>query len=537
MADLSRMETALRNAHAAGDTAAATKIAQALKSARNPQAERFDVAFDPSSDRPELVPQAAAAQQRADPRNSFLGKVDATVRGAADILSFGYADELAAAGDAAFQPLFGTGEEGGSFWERYEQNLRTQRGIDQSDEQNRFGYRLGGQVAGALPAAIIPASAAAQSAGLAGRIVIGALGGAAQGAAYGSGSAVEGERGQGAVKGLVAGGVVGGAVPVVGNAIGRAVGSRAGRAAVPTADELKGRAQSLYSAAEQQGLRIAPQSFGNAANAISREVRAKGIDPNIHPKAWAALQRVEQAAGGQLDLGEVETLRRVIGQAAKSNEPSERYMAGQMMRRLDDYMNNLKPSDVLAGDSRAAVGMIREARSLWSRQAKADVLTELWDRAGNRASQFSGSGFENALRTEFRNLIQNPKRLRMFTPDERRAIGKIARGGPIENFLRMAGKFAPTGVVSSVMSGGAGLAVGGPVGAVALPAVGLMARQGATAMTTRNYRNAEALVRNAGVQPFDAPLAALAAGRATPALDTLGRGVGIPTLLDLARTP
>ena len=50
----------------------------------------------------------------------------------------------------------------------------------------------------------------------------------------------------------------------------------------------------------------------------------------------------------------------------------------------------------------------------------------------NRAAQFSGSGFENALRTEFRNLAQNPKRLRGFSAEEQAAIRRVARGGPAD---------------------------------------------------------------------------------------------------------
>lgn len=85
-----------------------------------------------------------------DPRDSFLGKVDATMRGAADMMSFGLADEIAAGGDALFNPIFGSGQDGESFSDRYNANLEQQRGIDEADSENRFGYRLGGQLAGGL---------------------------------------------------------------------------------------------------------------------------------------------------------------------------------------------------------------------------------------------------------------------------------------------------------------------------------------------------------------------------------------------------
>src|SRR5690606_25335184 len=97
-----------------------------------------------------------------------------------------------------------------------------------------------------------------------------------------------------------------------------------------------------------------PQTFSTAVNTISRDIRSKGIDPNIHPKASAALTRLEQAAGAQMDIGEMETLRQVLREAAQSVEPRERFMAGRMLRGLDDFMAQLKPADVIGGDPRAA---------------------------------------------------------------------------------------------------------------------------------------------------------------------------------------
>ncbi len=100
---------------------------------------------------PEVGPwQKYAAQQDSDSRNGFLGKVDTAMRGAADMLSFGFADEIAAGGDALFNPVFGTGQEGGSISERYDRNLAQQRVTDAADAQERFGYRLGGQLAGGV---------------------------------------------------------------------------------------------------------------------------------------------------------------------------------------------------------------------------------------------------------------------------------------------------------------------------------------------------------------------------------------------------
>ncbi len=55
-------------------------------------------------------------------------------------------------------------------------------------------------------------------------------------------------------------------------------------------------------------------------------------------------------------------------------------------------------------------------------------------------------------------------------------------GSPDQNALRLVGKLAPTGIVSGALSSGAGYQMGGPIGAVAIPATGFAARKGAERM-------------------------------------------------------
>jgi hypothetical protein len=120
----------------------------------------------------------------------------------------------------------------------------------------------------------------------------------------------------------------------------------------------------------------------------------------------------------------------------------------------------------------------------------------LVDRAGIRAGQFSGSGFENALRTEFRGLALNQKRIRGFTRAERAAIEKVASGGPIANALRFVGKFAPRGVISTAIAAGGGAVIGGPLGAVVFPVIAEIARASATKVTRTAAERASEIARS-----------------------------------------
>lgn len=92
----------------------------------------------------------ASAEAAPDPRDGAMGKIDTFMRGAADTMSFGLADEIAAGGDALFNPVFGTGNDGDSLTERYNANLERERSTDTADSRDRFGYRLGGQLGGGI---------------------------------------------------------------------------------------------------------------------------------------------------------------------------------------------------------------------------------------------------------------------------------------------------------------------------------------------------------------------------------------------------
>ena len=453
--DRQRLEQALRAADAAGDTVAATQIAQALRGA-SAQPRAF---MGPQAPQPEAPSVGNRLKRLAG------SGVRMVAEGAMDVVS-PWAD-VAALGLNAALP-------GKPFPERhseaFSQNL-TEAGLPEPQGVEKVANVAGRMVTGAALG------------GLADKAIMGAMGAARPAAA----------------------------------------------AAPPTAENLKKLSSQAYQQAESSGVMIDPKSFVNSVGTLVGKVAQEGIDPTLHPQATAALKRLTDAAqsGQPIPLQQLETLRKIIKGAAGSISKDERRIARIMVDELDDYALGLSQSDVIAGNAVGAGQMLRSARDLWSRASKSEAVEELITRAQNRASQFSGSGYENALRTEFRSLIQNQKRLRLFTPVEQNALRSVARGGPIENVLRYLGKLAPTGVVSTALSGGIGAVVGGAPGAVGVPLAGAMARQGATALTSRNARLASELMRRGGAAP-----AASMAERLAP---MIGPGAGVLSVAEQER--
>lgn len=152
MADLARIERALRAAHAAGDTAAARRLAQHYKSVRG--------AVQPA-------PQGRSRGASMTISDVARG-VDAGVRNAADGITLGYAPRIAAGADAIAGEV---GEALGlmpekDFSQRYNDNRREENARDDAN-RDEFGAvyegltKNGGAVAGALATPLARGVAAA----------------------------------------------------------------------------------------------------------------------------------------------------------------------------------------------------------------------------------------------------------------------------------------------------------------------------------------------------------------------------------------
>ena len=179
----------------------------------------------------QAAPKAATAptpEKKKDEPRSVMRRVDDFVRGIADTVTFGYADEFAAKMDQltglntsnSAKPLVRDAPKlsdlvTGNNPSSYDALVKAQR-----ERDTQGGYeRVAGQVAGAfIPGtAAVGAVRAVPTAGRLARIGAGAVTGAIQGGLYGSGSAEDGQRLEGAAKGAsigaATGGILGGLLP------------------------------------------------------------------------------------------------------------------------------------------------------------------------------------------------------------------------------------------------------------------------------------------------------------------------------------
>jgi hypothetical protein len=258
-----------------------------------------------------------------------------------------------------------------------------------------------------------------------------------------------------------------------------------------TAEQLESASNKLFKQAKDANILIDTNEFTNSMANLGKELRQEGYTPTAYPKITAAIDELTNASIPK-DYTELRALRKIIQGAQKSPDGEEKRLATILKSEFDDYVLNIPESAVTQG-SKEGLKAWKEARDIYSRMSKAEVFEDMLDKAEITKGKFSQSGLENALFTELKNLATNPKKLRLFTQAEQKAIKEAAQGTNTQNALRVIGKFAPTSTVSSIfplLLTGASAPLG-----LATTGVAIGARVGATQMRKKQVEQLANLMR------------------------------------------
>ena len=263
---------------------------------------------------------------------------------------------------------------------------------------------------------------------------------------------------------------------------------------IPTTEELGEQATRAYQRASDAGVIVKPEAVQEFSKRITKKIAQEGYRPRMQPKIAIALDEIDMEGATPSTLDQLDSLRQVVKDPAGdfSNKKQQR-LANMIIRDLDNFIENLQGKDLLAGDADRAVSALKEARQVYARNRKADFLEDIVNKADLSSTQYSQSGMENALRVQFRALAKNKTKMAQFSKEEQDQIRKIVKGDTLQNTLRFIGKFAPTGVVSSLPTAGAAFA--SPYLAAAVPAITYPARQAAERMGMANIDSLMNMVR------------------------------------------
>lgn len=273
--------------------------------------------------------------------------------------------------------------------------------------------------------------------------------------------------------------------------------TRAIVSAAPDIDQLKDVARSVYKELDESGVTLKPKAYSSLVGKVEQAVRKAGFDADLTPKTASVLKRLRSEIGKPQSLTQVDTLRKVAQNAAKSIEPAEAALGSIIVDNIDSFLDASSSSVFTKGTVKAAdIGpKYKVARELWGRARRSELINESFEKARNQAS-----GFENGLVTQFRGILNNKKKSRFFKPKELEAMQKVVRGTTTGNIAKVIGRLGfseghATNIIGGSLGIAGGAAVGGPIGAVAVPLIGQVSRKLAQRLTKGNAEFADIVVR------------------------------------------
>ena len=247
-----------------------------------------------------------------------------------------------------------------------------------------------------------------------------------------------------------------------------------------------------YDQLQASGVQLKTDEFVGSMNKIAKGLRQEGYTPTGYPKVTGAIQELTSTAQPK-DWTEIQALRKMIRSGQTSMDSEERRLASILLDEYDNYLMTVPKNDIASGDMKNTSELWSQARTSYSRMKKSEVFEDMLNEAKLDRSKFTQSGEENSLAKQLRQLAKNDKKMRLFTKEEQAAIEQAAKGNTVQNMLKFFGRFAPTGPVSGMFTGGA--TVMNPALGLTMAGTAAASRVGATNMRRASVDELSNLMR------------------------------------------
>jgi hypothetical protein len=270
----------------------------------------------------------------------------------------------------------------------------------------------------------------------------------------------------------------------------------------PSADALYDAADAAYDHPAIKDLAIKPSAVKNWKDTLlaTNDV----VDEDLSPKTFNLLKRLDNSPSNSVFDGKnFQSLRRKLGQAAGSPDPTERKAARDSIESLDDFLGGVPKADVLRGDPGKVSAALSDARGNYAAAKRNDQISGKLEAADLQAgSANSGMNVDNATRQRMKDILKSDKAKRGYSTDELAQMRKIVVGTPVQNITRhVSSLLGGGGGLGSLAAGGAGALAGGAAGHAELGAVlagsaGYGLKRLSAAMTQADVKRLQETVRS-----------------------------------------
>jgi hypothetical protein len=286
---------------------------------------------------------------------------------------------------------------------------------------------------------------------------------------------------------------------------GFAAGAVTRRPAVPTTNvkNVEVKASDVFSTSkpyyreferEAKQVGVPAETATGIAERIRGALDKKDLIPDLAPTVYKAIDLLDNAqgklnAGEKLTLDNLQRVKRVIGKSFNSSEKNVRDAAAIASAEINKVIAEVSPS--AAKSLKTADDIQSTAYALQDLQRKGDVAGLRTARAGYRAN--ATNNLKQVISPIIQKSIEGKKT--PFKPNEIEALRDVGGTGLVD-VLHTVGQFDPRrgALATAAGAAGGGAILGGPVGAVAIPAIGAASNKLASVLAFDQFEKVKDLV-------------------------------------------
>ncbi len=270
-----------------------------------------------------------------------------------------------------------------------------------------------------------------------------------------------------------------------------------------SADEWHAVGKQAYKDMKAAGVGVKPTAFDAMVSRAEQDLHAAGFRPALHPPVKAVLDEMKASKGVPQSYEELDQMHRLAMGQTKSLDPDTRRVAGMLADKIDTFMENLKPKDLMAGDPAVAFTALTKGRDAWRRMRTGEQIDNMIAKAKDAAgANYTAAGLQTALKQQFRGFkwtgkAQLTPAFKRLSNEEKMLVNGIIGGG---NALRLIGKFNFRNPVVAAMMGALGVG-GSPALAAGALGIGEAARHISASGTLKKVDQLNAIVRGGKIAP------------------------------------
>ena len=239
----------------------------------------------------------------------------------------------------------------------------------------------------------------------------------------------------------------------------------------PDVKSIKNASRAIFNELDSSGVAIKQASLKKLERNLDRIVKKEGIRERVTPEAFGAIQEVKKdiALGQPLTTSQMDELRTIAKNSIVATDPNKARVGSVIVDEIDSFLDDIKAIDIEKG-AQVSAGEVgkkyRAARKLWGRAKRSEMINDAIEMGASRKA-----GVEKGIRNELNNLLNRKKSRKFLSNEDVTAIRKVTDGDFKQNFASMVGGMGLKLENSPSLLGG--LVGGGGVGAIASTIPGL----------------------------------------------------------------